>query len=77
VLCQRPRSESPRTRPRDVTEARKTRDPQTRPMGITEGRFLEAEATGVRPRLRPESPRTRPRSIGFGLKTEARQRGLT
>jgi len=55
VLCQRPRSESPRTRPRDVTEARKTRDPQTRPMGITEGRFLEAEATGVRPRLRPET----------------------
>jgi len=40
-------------------------------MGITEGRFLEAKATDVRPRLRPESPRTRPSSIGFGLKTEA------
>ena len=51
--------------------------PRMRPMSVKNARFLEAEATGVRPRLRPESPRTRPRPIGFGLKTEARHRGLT
>ena len=60
-----PRPESPSTMPR------------MRPMSVKNARFLEAEATGVRPRLRPESPRTRPRPIGFGLKTEARHRGLT
>jgi len=51
--------------------------PRTRPMSVKNVRFLEAEATGVRPWLRPESRRTRPRPIGFGLKTEARHRGLT
>jgi len=57
VLCQRPRprSESPRTRPRDVTEAR----------------FLEAKVRGMRPRRRPESLQTRLIGIKEGIFLEA------
>ena len=74
VLCQRPRSESPRTRPRDVTEARfleaKAGGMRRRPRPETcrQGRWVLQRADFLRPTPRPGSPSTMPRTRPTSVK---------